>query len=303
MELQTGPPGSVRYLASINGRLCDLADAAIPVTDDGLLRGDGCFEYFRVYLGRPFLLSEHLDRMERSCRMLRLPYPRARIEADVAALLAAMCADGQAGVSYDVRIVLTRGGNRVVLAHPLLASLDVVALALVTDLPRPCLIGAKTISYAANMLAQRLARERGFDEALLVSPDGRVLESQTAAVFWAAEDGAVYTPPLDEGILDSITRRLLRQRLSIDERSCHTSDILAAAEVFLASSSWEVRPVRCIETHEFDDAPGAVTREALKVIWREVEAHTELDLARHFAQADSPEFVLAAWRDRHSGNG
>ena len=189
-----------------------------------MLRGDGCFEYFRVYLGRPFLLSEHLDRMERSCRVLRLPFPRAAIEADIAALLAAMCADGQAGMSYDVRIVLTRGGNRVILAHPLLTALDAVALALVTDLPRPCLIGAKTISYAANMLAQRLARERGFDEALLVSPDGRVLEAQTGAVFWVAADGAFCTPPLTEGILDSITRRVLRQRLSIDERSCHTGD-------------------------------------------------------------------------------
>ena len=303
MELQTGPPGCVRYLASINGRLCDLADAAISATDDGLLRGDGCFEYFRVYLGRPFLLSEHLDRMERSCRILRLPCPRARIEADTAALLAAMGADGQAGVSYDVRIVLTRGGNRVVLAHPLLTSLDVVALALVTDLPRPCLVGAKTISYAANMLAQRLAQGRGFDEALLVSPDGRVLEAQTGAVFWVAEEGAVYTPPLDEGILDSITRRLLRQRLNIEERRCHTGDILGAAEVFVASSSWEVRPVRRIEDYEFDDAPGPVTREALTVIWREIEAHTELDLAPHFAQAGSPEFVLAAWRDRHSDTG
>ena len=303
MELQTGSPGSVRYLASINGRLCDLADAAIPATDDGLLRGDGCFEYFRVYLGKPFLLAAHLERMERSCRVLRLPFPRAGIEAEIAALLAAMCADGQAGVSYDVRVVLTRGGNRVILAHPLLASLDVVALALVTDLPRPCLSGAKTISYAANMLAERLARERGFDEALLVSPDGRVLEAQTGAVFWAAKDGAVYTPPLDEGILDSITRRLLRQRLSIDERSCHAGDLLAAAEVFVASSSWEVRPVRRLEDRRFDDAPGAVTREALKAIWREIEAHTELDLAPHFAQADSPQFVLAAWRDRHSGDG
>ena len=235
--------------------------------------------------------------------MLRLPFPRTRIEADIAALLAAMCAGSQADVSYDVRVVLTRGGNRVVLAHPLLASLGVVALALVTDLPRPCLGGAKTISYAANMLAQRLARERGFDEALFVSPDGRVLEAQTGAVFWAAEDGAVYTPPLSEGILDSITRRLLRQRLSIDERSCHASDLLTAAEVFLASSSWEVRPVRRLEDHQFDDPPGAVTREALKVIWREIEAYTELDLTPHFAQADSPEFVLAAWRDRHSGDG
>ncbi len=300
MDLQTSSPGAVRYRASINGRLCDLADAAIPATDDGLLRGDGCFEYFRVYLGRPFLLSEHFDRMARSCDVLRLPFPRAALEADIDALLAAMAADGQAGVSYDVRIVLTRGGNRVVLAHPPLTGLGAVALALVTDQPRPCLIGAKTISYAANMLAQRLARERGFDEALLVSPDGHVLEAQTGAIFWVAADGALCTSPLTEGILDSITRRVLRRRLSIAERSCETSDIMAAAEVFVAASSWEVRPVGRVDDHVFGDAPGPATRDALKALWCAVEDDTGLDLAPHFALAASPEFVLAAWRDRHS---
>ena len=68
--------------------------------------------------------------------------------------------------------------------------------------------GVKSLSYAVNMLATRLARERGFDEALLVTPHGRVLELPTASFFWVA-DGEVRTPPLSEHILDSITRGLV----------------------------------------------------------------------------------------------
>ena len=68
----------------------------------------------------------------------------------------------------------------------------------------------------------------------------------------------------------------------------------------MAASSWEVRPVKRVEDHVFADAPGPATREALKALWREIEDDTGLDLAPHFAQAASPEFVLAAWRDRHS---
>ncbi len=291
------PLSSVRYQAMINGRLCNLADAAIPATDDGLLRGDGCFEYLRVYLGKPFLLADHLDRMERSCQVLRLPFSRTDVEADVAALVGALCAGDQADLSFDLRIVLTRGGNRVLLGQPLLTTLDAAALAIVADQPRPCLAGAKTISYAANMLAQRLARERGFDEALLVAPDGRVLEAQTGSVFWVAGDGVLCTPPLSEGILDSITRRVLRERLTIAERGCRVGDLQAASEVFIAASSWEVRPVRRIEERELDGVPGSATREALKAIWAAVQAHTDRDLAPHFAQAGSPAFVLAAWRE------
>jgi len=98
--------------------------------------------------------------------------------------------------SYDLRIVLTRSGSRLVLSEPLLTSLGPAALCLVTDTARPLLTGAKTLSYAANMLAARLARERGFDEALLVTPVGRILEVQTSAFFWVSDDGAVCTPPL-----------------------------------------------------------------------------------------------------------
>ena len=294
----TRPPA--RFTASVDGRLCDAAAATIPASDLGLLRGDGCFEYVRVYLGRPFLLLDHLERLERSCGVLHLPSPREELTGDIAAVVDAMAAGDQRGMSYDLRIVLTRSGTRLVVSEPLMTALWPAALGLVTDEPRPLLIGAKTLSYAANMLARRLAQERGFDEALLVTPAGHILESQTSAFFWVADDGVVCTPPLSEGILDSITRRVLVQHMRIEERVCDVADALAAREAFVGGTGWEVRPVTRIEDREFGDTPGVATREALKAIWGEIEKDTGLDLAPHFAQAGSPDFVLAAWRELHA---
>ena len=79
-------------------------------------------------------------------------------------------------------------------------------LGIVTYAPTRVLDGVKSLSYAANMLCTRLAQERGFDEALLVTPHGRVLEAPTSTLFWVDADGALCTPPLDEHILASITR-------------------------------------------------------------------------------------------------
>ena len=74
-------------LAILDGDVMDVAQATIPVTDEGLLRGDGVFEVFRLYDGRPFALDDHLARMERSAANMRLPLDLDAVRADVAALL------------------------------------------------------------------------------------------------------------------------------------------------------------------------------------------------------------------------
>ena len=113
------------------------------------------------------------------------------------------------------------------------------------------------------MLAKRLATERGFDEALLVTPEGRILELQTASFFYVDRDGALCTPPLAAEILDSVTRRVLFSRLTVEERSCTREDVLACREAFAASAAREVQPVGAIETRIFErgarpaDARGA----------------------------------------------
>jgi branched-chain amino acid aminotransferase len=100
------------------------------------------------------------------------------------------------------------------------------------------------------MLATRLAQEAGFDEALLVTPHGRVLEGPTWSFFWA-EGGSLYTPPLGERILSSITRAALIDTLGIEERVCTKDDDLPRAEeALLASSAREVVPIVLLDDQE-----------------------------------------------------
>lgn len=176
-------------IASVDGVLLPLAEARIPVTDDGLLRGDGVFEVMRLYDGVAFARENHLARMARSAENLRLALDIDEIARDIDALLArAKPGDGL------LRIVATRGGHRVALIEPLPPMPRALTLGCVTFAPVRVLDGVKSLSYAANMLATRRARERGFDEALLVTPHSHVLELPTASFFWVV-DGELRTPP------------------------------------------------------------------------------------------------------------
>ena len=93
-----------------------------------------------------------------------------------------------------------------------------------TYAPTRVLNGLKTLSYAANMLAGRIAKEQGADEALLVTPHGRVLEGPTWTFFWVA-GGRLRTPPLSDGILDSITRAAAARRVRGEEAPCTLDDV------------------------------------------------------------------------------
>ena len=255
-------------LACVNGELVPVAEATIPVTDAGQLRGDGVFEVVRVYAGRPFALAEHLERLGRSALNLRLPVDMDALRADGTRLLEASGApDGL------LRVVATRGGARIVLIEPLLEHPAVLRLGYVTYGPTRVLDQIKSLSYAGNMLATRLARERGFDEALLVTPHGRVLEAPTSSFFWA-NGGRLFTPPLEDHILASITRALVIELTGAEEATCTAADVEAAEEAFLASTTREVTPVGAIESHSLA-APGPVTTEAARLVRERIEAELE----------------------------
>ncbi|MEA2331066.1 MAG: branched-chain amino acid aminotransferase [Thermoleophilaceae bacterium] len=257
-------------LGSLNGRIAPSDELTIPVTDEGLLRGDGVFEVMRVYDGTVFALTDHLDRLERSGANLRLPEVyRTELESEIPELLAAR------GGDFDgaLRIVVTRGGRRLLLTEPAAAKPAGIRLGLVTYAPTRVLDGVKSLSYAANMLCTRLAQERGFDEALLVTPHGRVLEAPTSTLFWVDADGTLCTPPLDDHILASITRDRVMRLLEVNERPCPTETLMAASEAFLASTIREVQAIGAVEDLEFDEGPR--TREAAQAF----RAHLEAELA------------------------
>ena len=254
--------------ACLDGAVVPLADARIPVTDAGLLRGDGVFEVMRLYDGRPFAREQHLARMARSAQNLRLELDIAAIGRDIDSLLAS----SRAGDAL-LRVLATRSGHRIALIEELPELPDALALGYVTYAPVRLLDGVKSLSYAANMLATRLAQERGFDEALLLSPQEMVLELPTASFFWVS-GGELRTPPLSEHLLDSITRRLVIELAGAREAPTTPADLETADEAFVASSVREVMAVRRIEGRELP-AAGPVTEATAT----EVRAHIEAQLA------------------------
>jgi branched-chain amino acid aminotransferase len=255
----------VAELASVDGAITPTAEARIPVADDGLLRGDGVFEIIRLYRGKPFALAEHLDRLERSADAIALPVDRAAVERELDAVLDAFGQDDAA-----LRIVLTRGGRRIALTEPLPEWPESVRVATVTYSPNEILAGVKSTSYAANMHATRVAAERGADEAVLVRPDGVVLEAPTSAVFWVSDKGILRTPALEVGILNSITRARIVADLDVEEGDWLVGDFERAEEAFLASTTREVHPISAIDRRELPGTPTR-TREAADALRGAIE--------------------------------
>jgi 4-amino-4-deoxychorismate lyase len=250
------------------------ARPALDPLDLALLRGEAVFEALRVYGGRPFRLQAHLDRLAASAAAIDLPLPAGLEE------LAGRAAAAAGGGDAVLRLICTRGPDGTGEGGP-------AAFAICTDVPgsfeeerrrglrlvllttatdpllraaSPWLLaGVKTISYALNMAAQRTARARGADDAVLVGLGGELLEAPTANLWWRTGH-TLHTPSLDLGVLAGITRTVLRELapglgLKVLEGVFTAEDLAAADEAFLSSSTREIMPVV-----EVDGAPVADAR-------------------------------------------
>jgi branched-chain amino acid aminotransferase len=252
-------------LASVDGAIGPVEEARIPVADEGLTRGDGAFEVLRLYDGRPFALDDHMARLGRTCAGLRLDWDEDALRGELGALL-----DANDASEALLRVVLTRGGRRVLTVEPVPPHPAVARVMTVTYAPNRVLDGLKTLSYGGNMLAGRLAREQGFDEALLVTPHGRVLEGPTWSFFWVA-GGELLTPPLEDRILASITRTYVIEECDAQERPCTLDDIAAADEAFIASTVRTALPIAAVDDIRLPSAPGPVTLHAAERLNRRIQ--------------------------------
>jgi branched-chain amino acid aminotransferase len=241
------------YLASVDGEIATPEESRISVTDAGLLRGDGAFEVIRLYNGRPFALEDHYERLQRTLDGIRLESDLVALRREVDALLAEL-----GPIEALLRVVITRGGRRIVIAEPLPPMPDAARVATVTYAPNRVLDDLKTLSYGANMLAGRIAKERGAHEALFVTPHGRVLEGPTWTLFYV-RDGRLLTPPLEDRILRSITRDRILRLTDAQEQITTLDDLAQAEEAFIASSLREALPIAQIDERPLPRVPGPVT--------------------------------------------
>jgi len=260
-------PDRARLLCSLDGEVMPVGEAAISITDDGFIRGDGAFEMLKLYDGRPFALPDHLDRLDRSAEGIFLEWDREAFESEIDGLL-------EANRQHDgeLRLVLTRGGRRLAIIEPPHDFDHGLTLSSVQYQPTIVLTGLKTLSYEANMTATRLAKRDGADEALLVGPDGEVMEAPTSTIFWVDGDGTLHTPSLGAGILASITRDRIMRVAPVEESDDYKlRDVLDASEVFLASSLREVQGVSSLDGLTYT-CPGPVTQRVAGLLAERIEA-------------------------------
>jgi branched-chain amino acid aminotransferase len=267
----------------IDGKIVDGAEARVPVTDHGLLYGDGLFEGIRIYGGRVFRLELHLARLAAGARALGLALPggveglrevvletaRAFGEAEAYVRLIVTRGEGPLGVDPTTcplpRLICIVDSIRLYPAETRARGLDLVTVSVrrppadVLD-PR-----VKSLNYLNSALAKLEARRRGADEALILNLAGQVAEASVANVF-VVRGGALATPPASDGALEGITRRSVLELaaglgLPAAERTLGRMDLFSAEEVFLTGTGARIVAVRSLDGEALGaPPPGPVTR-------------------------------------------
>lgn len=267
---------------AVSGRgLVSPDEPVVHVDDEAFMRGRGAFETLRVYDGQPFLLAEHVARLELSCARLGLAAPdRDEIERLVdGALRAADVEDAMLRVYATPGRQGGRGSVAIVVVGDLPPDLDELRsrglrLISVEFQPAHLIGGVKSTSYALNMMAVDEAKARGADDAVFLGQDGIVLEGTTANVWWRRGE-SLFTPSLEVGILAGVTRGVLieaapRGGYGVLEGSFPVGELAAAEEAFTSSSVREVMPVVELDGAPIGDGrPGEAAR-ALQAALREV---------------------------------
>jgi 4-amino-4-deoxychorismate lyase len=252
---------------AVNGKICDAAEAVISVYDHGFLYGMGLFETFRTYLGRPFLLDQHLQRLHQSCQEIGMVWePDSEwLEQQITELLAANnLADGY------IRLSVSAGQEALGLPTDLYTQVNTIIY--IKELPnlndslynkgkalqrlnirRNTPEGAKRLKsfhYMNNILAKREMQTYPWakgSEGLFLNAEGFIAEGIVSNLFFV-RDGVCYTPDVDTGILEGITRAHVMKlstefNLSMVEGFYRWEDLLEADEVFVTNSIQEIIPI------------------------------------------------------------
>jgi len=260
-------------IAWVNGELLSPDRAAISPLDTGFLYGEGLFETMRAYGAKVFRLPQHLHRLLTAAAELSFTPPASQSLAG--AIQEALDASGLEDAALRLTVTPGLAGSAtptvVVLVRPLAlpppelyASGCHVVSVPSAHAPETPLRRIKSLNYLDKVLAQRAASHKGAHEAILVDPDGCVIEGAMRNIF-AVFDGELITPPLARGFLPGITRAAVLEIAEADsipqaERDLPLTQLYAADEAFLTSSLAEILPVASTDGNPMAGCiPGPVT--------------------------------------------
>ncbi|MCL4522875.1 MAG: aminotransferase class IV [Acidobacteria bacterium] len=264
-----------------NDRLLPIEQVRLSPGQAGLLNGWGLFTTLRVVEGEPFAYERHWKRLQKDARTLHLPmqFDAEKVRGQLSEVLRANnVTDGCA----RIYIVYNKVGfwasdesfpqvDLILYSAPLPAYHEPVLLALREQGRHAAspIAGVKVTSWLNNVWNLYEAQQTGCDEVVLLNERGEVAEC-TAANIFCVMGGTVFTPPLDSGCLEGVTRGLLEELgpkagVPVSERVLRPDDLYAADEVFISSTNRNVLAVGEIAGHKVAAAPGAVTLKLRKI--------------------------------------
>jgi len=281
----------------MDGTLVDWDKAQVHVLTHALHYGSGVFEGIRCYETADgpavFRLTEHMERFDRSARMLLMELG-CSVDEMVEAVKETVRVNGLA--SCYIRPVAFRGYG-VMGLDPLPCPVQVVvavwpwgtylgedalthgvAVGVSSWRQRSVNANPPAIKATANYLNSSLARieanKHGYEEAILLNEDGKVCEGTGENIF-IIKDGVVCTPPVSDGILEGITRDSLMTiardlGYEVVERSMVRTELYTADEMFMCGTAAEVAPIRSVDGRSLGDA-GPVTLELQKAFFEIVQ--------------------------------
>jgi len=249
----------------LNGKIVPPSDARVSILDRGFLYGDGVFESLRTYQGRPFQLEEHIKRLLRGTRILRL-----RPKLSAAQLKNAVLKTIQANKFKEsyIKIIITRGEAKghgldpsksagratvIVLAEEQKAFSQKTFIqgwkATISRIVRPDVPASriKSLNYLNGVLAKIEAKKGGADEAFLLDERGFVVEGTISNIF-LVKHGTIYTPPKEAPILLGLTRNLViklakQSAFHVVEKNITPKEIYTADECFITFSGAGIVPI------------------------------------------------------------
>ncbi|MBP9904707.1 MAG: D-amino acid aminotransferase [Rhodoferax sp.] len=256
----------------LNGEFTTLPNAKISVMDRGFIFGDGVYEVAPVYQGRLFRFENHMARLERSLKELRIPNPFTRMQwAEIAIKLIATYADSISAKAQNtdqlIYLQITRGVA--MRDHVMPEGLTPTVFVMTNGMKPPsaeqrsqgvaCVSAddfrwAKAHIKATSLLGAVFARQISFDAGAVETVmfrDGYLSEAAACNV-WIVKDGKVLGTPKDNLVLEGIRYGLIEeicrdQGIGFELRRISRAEVLAADELMLTSATKEVLPVTLLD--------------------------------------------------------